>query len=130
MDTFFNVSIPIPSGIHLITARTPAGNTSAGIVAPENSNIGKYKRLVATFIDFVVRHRPATKSPIENIETIVSNHTPIKAKTFPLIRYPKRTAAIVNNIVEMIAIILLERISQESNLTGEHGLQYILRRIP
>ena len=77
MDTFFKVSIPIPSGIHLITMRTPAGNTSAGIVAPEKSNIGKYKRLVATFIDFVVRHKLATKRPIESMETIVSNHTPV-----------------------------------------------------
>ena len=54
----------------------------------------------------------------------------MNAKTFPLIRYSKRTAAIVKIIVETIAIILLERISQVSNLTGEHGLQYILRRIP
>ena len=33
--------IPIPRGIHPETALKPAGNTSAGIVAPENSSMGK-----------------------------------------------------------------------------------------
>lgn len=63
-----------------MSVRTEAGNTSAGIVAPENNNIGKYSRLVTTFMDFVVLQTAATSSPMENMETIVSTHNRIKIK--------------------------------------------------
>ena len=127
---FFISAIPCVKGKKLTHFCITFGITSTGSVVPEKISIGKYRRLVATFIDFAVRHRAATRRPIENIETIVSSHTPAKASTLPLIRCPEITAAAVRIIVEMTAIILLERISQKSSLKGEHGLQYILLRIP
>lgn len=114
----------------MISARTEVGNTSAGMVAPENNNIGKYSRLVTIFMDFVVLQTAATSSPIENMETIASSHNRIKIRIFPRIRYPQITAAIVNKIVDTTATTLLERILQASSLAGEHGLQYILLNIP
>src|SRR5574344_1642642 len=130
IEIFLSVSIPTPSGIHFIIALTGAGNTSAGIVAPENKSIGKYKTLVTILIAFVVRHTPATNNPMENIESMVSNQTRMKTSTFPLIRYPTITAAIVSRTVEKAATIPLDIISQANILIGEHGLQYILLRIP
>ena len=41
MDTDFNSLMPTPRGIHPETALRPAGNTSAGMVALENSSMGK-----------------------------------------------------------------------------------------
>lgn len=76
MEADFKRFIPTPSGRISAKKRNPFGKISAGIVAPEKSSIGKYKRLVATFKDFAVRHKLATISPIENIEIIVKNQNP------------------------------------------------------
>ena len=107
----------------MITARTPAGNTSAGIAAPENKSIGKYSRLVAMFMDFVVRQRLAAMRPMENMESMVRSHTAMNTNTFPAIRYPKMTAAAVRSSVETAAIMLLAMVSQASSRAGEQGLQ-------
>lgn len=77
MDADLSILIPTPSGKMSAKNLNPFGNISAGIVAPEKSSIGKYKTLVAMFIDFVVRHKLATVSPIENIEIIVKSHNPM-----------------------------------------------------
>lgn len=131
IDTFFNALIPTPRGNTSEMNRIPSGNTSAGIVAPENRSIGKYTILVATFIDFTVLQTLAIISPIENMEMRVNNHTPMKISTFPCILYPNATTAQTVKIsVEMIAITPLDIVSQASNLVGEHGEQYILRSMP
>ena len=48
---------------------------------------------MATFMDFVVRHRLTTMRPMENMEIMVSSHTAIYANTLPVIRYLKTTTA-------------------------------------
>ena len=86
---------------------------------------------MATFMDFAVRHRLATISPMENMEAMVSSHTPMYTSTLPCIRYPNTpTAATVRMKVDSTAITPLAMVSQASSLAGEQGLQYILRRIP
>lgn len=77
MEADFSKLIPTPNGRISAKNFNPFGKISAGIVAPEKSNIGKYKRLVTMFIDFVVRHKLATVNPIENIDIIVKNHKPM-----------------------------------------------------
>lgn len=77
-------------------------------------------------MDFVVLHRLATISPIENMAIIVSNHIPVYRKILPDILYPKKaTAATVRIMVEMTAITPLAMVSQAKSLAGEQGLQYI-----
>ena len=54
MEADFSKLIPTPNGRISAKNLNPFGKISAGIVAPEKSSIGKYKRLVTMFIDFVV----------------------------------------------------------------------------
>ena len=80
--------------------------------------------MVAIFKLFVVLHKAAVRSPMENMETSVMSHAPIKIAGFPSIRYQKTiTADAATKTAEIADITPLHKVSAARMRAGLAGLQ-------
>lgn len=77
--------MPCVSGKRRMIACIVPGKTSKGSVAPEKSNIGKYKMQAITLVLLVFLAKPPTIIPILRVDIIVSSQLPIQAIQDPLI---------------------------------------------